>query len=838
MPKTIMACCVLTAYVMNRIIKACEILNLDLIKIEYNEFDDGPRSEDVANKDGGALMVSRFTIDGMTCSACVTAIESTLRPMRGVEAVSVSLTLSRASVAYYDELVSIPEIVAAVEEKGYTARLGERTAQQNLDLSQHQEALKRLRNAFGNAVTLSSLISAIDWIRGYIVQQPAPCTLLILTQIALGLWVQLIEAEWIHRRAWRKGSLLRPNMDTLISFSLILGLALSIIQTFMHGLDADGVYWASGSMLTAVIIGGRYIDTLLRKQTAQDIARIYSLQCETTGMKVYRRNVHAPSSSTLAPPNPKTHAKVPALLLQPGDEIWIDQGAMIACDCYITAGSSIINQASMTGESLPVARGVGDWLMSGTRNVGSELVATVAKAQEDSALEQLVSGISAATEAQSIEGPVDLLNSHFIRLLFLVAASCAFTNFYGAGGPANISSRIMNAAGRAMTILASACPCALGLAAPSAVMSGISVAMRRGIVIRGGASTITKLADLTHVVLDKTGTLTTGQLGVARISGTLDSVACMVICAAERVDALTHPVARTVFQWALQQLDDDERRDLHKLNLTEVHREPGKGVSCTIERPGLDPNVEVHLGTDKFFADHGISVPAEDSTGKPTSSGIVVHIAFAKSHSATLYLSDTIRTSAPDITSSLQTRFSLALTMLTGDSTSEAQRVSRILGIPVLSARALPSDKSTFIQKLRSSPQSGGIAMIGDGLNDAPALAAADVGILLSPGLSRATAAQTGVSDVILATGDLARILDLITIARETMRQVSWNRRWAIVYNVFAVGLAMGLGERWGIRIDPTTAGMLMVGSSISVVGWSLWFMKWLEAAVSHASDR
>lgn len=816
-----MACCIITAYVMNRLIKACEVLNLDIINIQYNEFDAGPGLEN--QRDHGKsqdLKLTKLSIGGMTCDACTSAIETAIRGLKGVEAMSVSLSLARASVVHNPTTISVADLIAAVESRGYSARPGERTAKENLDLARHVADLERLQRTFTGVTMLASLVATLDWLKEWLPVSSTSHTFLSLLSLSTGAWIQFVEARWIHNNAWQSGIIATPTMDTLISLSLILGLILSTFNLLSSGIIAAEVYFSSGSFLVVIITGGRYLDTLLRRQTANSLAQLFSLQSDSATAQVRRRVSSQEVECDATTKNPQSYIRVSALTLQPGDEIFIDPGLVIPCDCYVVSGTGLVDEATMTGESLPATKRIGDFLISGTCNLTCELRAIVLKPAGDSALEHLLTTVSDATYKEEADGPPAMLSSSFVRIIISIAVVGALATYVSASKALACSIRLDMAGQRAMAILASACPCALGLAAPSALMSGMSVAWKKGIVIRGGSNTMSRLQTLTQVVMDKTGTLTTGQLSVSSVEGVLDTNHYLMMAAAERHAALTHPVAKTLFQWSLQQMNENQRSEEHQVPVLDISSHHGMGISCKVKLPHRSIPDLVHIGSETYFQDSRISIPLTKTLTRGNEIGI--HFAVNNQHVASLNLQDTIRKETPMLIENLQREFGLTVSMLTGDTSQEAKRVSGILGIPVLSAKALPHDKGAYIQELQFRGQK--VAMVGDGLNDMPALSLADVGVLLSPGLTRSNSAQVQVADIILTTPSLSKLLDLMVIARMTVEQIQWNVRWAITYNVISVALAMGLLESWGVKIDATRAGTLMALSSVSVVGWSLWF--------------
>ena len=869
-----MACCVFTAYFMNRLIKACEVLNLNLIESQYNKFDDGPNSND-AYAVPNDLVISKFSIEGMTCSACTSAIDNAVAALKGVERVSVSLPLARATVVHYAGQTTVYEILSAIEAAGYHATPGDRTASEKLEHAQQTCELDKLKAAFGSAMTLSSIIATLDWLKSFDAlrscQQGLDAAIIVLAA-----YVVLVDASWIHHSAFAKG-LTSPTMDTLISLSLLLGLALSFFNIYLFALDKAQTYFSSSSFLTLVIIGGRYLDHLLRRRSAANLSNLYRLQIETTMVRIR-------SQSNASGTVPET-TMMPCALLRPGDEIILPPATIVPIDSYILSGTSMIDTSTMTGEFLPRKVSPGDFLMSGTRNLSYEVIAVVTQDQEASALEKLVESISTATESSSsvdTGSSADRLTAYFVPAILLLALTSFAITLLSSSLTLPLAHRINAAAARAITVLASACPCAIGLAAPSVVMAAVDVAYTRGVIIKGGLPILEALSRLKTLVCDKTGTLTTGELavvgslkpGVGLEADRLQAWQALAIAAAEQSEAQRHPVAKAIWRWAFAQLDEVQRAALAHVQVKDQKSELGKGISCSILLPHNAPRwTTIVIGTAAFLAEHGIAVPPQTNAQPATdadSSTTLVHIALNDTHLTTLQLHDTVRPNAVSVLSTLQSSFGVHSTILTGDVPTESARVSRVLGgIPVLASGVLPAEKAAFINSLkantadgcgekgnggadntnhrvRNGSMHGTVAMLGDGLNDAAALAVADVGIYLSPSLSSAATAGTTsgnsallgtTATVTLTSPNLSRLLDLLTISNTAVRAARYMRLWAVVYNIVIVTLALGVGERWGLRIDASIAGMCMAASSCSVMLGGI-LVRWkMERSVQRSDE-
>ncbi|KEF63530.1 uncharacterized protein A1O9_01508 [Exophiala aquamarina CBS 119918] len=810
-----MACCVFTAYVMNRIIKACELFDVKLLDIQYNEFDDGFISWE-APENASRFISTRLTITGMFCGACAGTIEKALSDLEGVDRATVSSSLERATVVHDVLKVSAKSLVATIEDIGYGAALGERSAEQNLQLLQRTEELCSLRSSFQGAATLSSAIAGIEQLRAFSSKTPwgrHGNGILQLIALSLALWVQVFDSRWIHRSAWTRGRHGTFTMDTLISLSLLLGMSLSMFNLTLRGLERGQTYFTSGSFLATIITAGRYLDTLLKKKNVTNFTALYKMQAEAALVKVR-----------------KDGAYVPAALLRLQQEIVIEQSSIIPCDCYVIEGTSTVDESIMTGEAVPTRKTTGDFLLAGTRNLSHSLVAIVYKEQRDSTLDQLIDSISMATE-HKMDGQegVEAITTYFVLGILMLTTLGFFRAFSSSQQHITLAlvDRINLASERAMAILAAACPCALGLATPSAIMAGIDAAWSKGVLFLNGARTIENLSKLSHIVMDKTGTLTEGRLAItsADFASQFTSrkhLCYRLLCAAEREEAQNHPVGKVVFQWALTQLEDEDRRLQSSVPVRKLNSTPGKGISCEVEGPYTAWH-EVHIGNASFLLENNISIPPPSHKSPPTlESGTAVYFAINNLFAGKLQLQDIIRPNAPAVISNLRS-LGLSLSMLTGDTESEAQRVSCQLSIPVLASKSLPADKHTHILALQS--KGAVVAMLGDGINDAPAQAAADVGILLS--LSRSAIA--GAADVIVMSPDLTCVPNIIEIARITKSHAKRNVACAAMYNIVAVGLAMGVAERWGVSIDASTAGTMMALSSLGLLASSLWLRRRLQ---------
>jgi Cu+-exporting ATPase len=370
----------------------------------------------------------------------------------------------------------------------------------------------------------------------------------------------------------------------------------------------------------------------------------------------------------------------------------------------------------------------------------------------------------------------------------ITLAGVTFIVAFSRNRTASFLASLTVACSRAMAVLAAACPCGFGLATPSAALAGIDAAYAQGCLAIGGIRTMETLNRVTHVIMDKTGTLTTGRLSVvdheiSRDLGLEKGICYRLLLAAEAEDAQIHPVARAVFKWALAKVQQTEssQEPFVMPETRELHQHLGNGLSCKVK---VSPHLwtTVHIGTNQFLYENNIAIPSALGSDEQMPN---VLFAFNHVYSGYLQIHDTLRHEVPSIIKTLSAS-NLNITLLTGDSAPEAERVSHLLNIPVLASRASPSDKLLCVQDLQR--QGHCVAMVGDGINDVLAQAAADVGVSIS--LTQGCLAGSG--GVIITSGSLEALVHIFEISRKVVRQAKWNVKWAITYNVVALSLAIG----------------------------------------------
>nr|RBQ94951.1 hypothetical protein FVER53263_10970 [Fusarium verticillioides] len=786
-----MACCYIAAFCISQLVKVYQFLDVD-DAIRYNE--DEPElpyptskstnGEDIKGDKRNASLV--LSLSGLTCSACSSAVESALRSHPDVDQVRVSLALQQVILIGKTASFDTQSITRLVTDLGYGVELGPRSPQEVIRVLKSKEEIARLKSSLSSLAGCATVNQTIAFLIS-IGQGRIPSIILFTAHLlcaALMLFAQWQYISWIHKDGWKVICRGQPNMNTLVSSSISLGTFISFIDLLEYGTTGANSYYTTVIGLALVVVAGRYIELMSRRTTSEDLLRVYKPLTQNNYIRLH-----------------STGKLVPQSYLAADDQIIIPPYSIIPCDCYVAEGTSSINQALITGEALPVRKSVGDFLLGGTRNLGKKLVAVVDKEQGNSFYSQLVHGtVEAAGSKDEDNRTVDMVMKYLVGFVMSLAVvvplkeicTCAESLSYEA---------IRVAMARAMTILTCACPCALGLAIPSAVVAAVGIASQNGLLITSGYNTIQKLSSTQSIVFDKTGTLTRAVLDITDVETTEAwkkpiTEFWTYICAVEEGSVTSHPLGRAIFTAGVSHLDRPWSETKALVESRNIASESGKGVSGEVSI-GQEPWRRVDIGSMRYLLSCGVSDLPVVSEGQD--SVIAVYVAVDRKFAGTFYVTDAVRDDAEKTIQRLHEQ-GYATHLLTGDMPQSANRISQQLKIPVLASEATPQDKLDFVKRLQKDRKA--VAMVGDGLNDGLSLAAADVGIALYHDVASPTVGAT----VFILNSRLESIPLLLKIAGLTMKQIRYNLVWVVGYNALALSMASGLFSPFGIVLTPPLA--------------------------------
>ncbi|HEY8283629.1 MAG TPA: heavy metal translocating P-type ATPase [Chloroflexota bacterium] len=714
-----------------------------------------------------------LAIGGMTCASCVARIERKLGKLEGVSSVNVNLATERASVAYDPSLVQPAGLISVIEAAGYGAApaVEEAAAGEDEDEGRRRD-LGRRRRLLGLGVVLSAAVMALAMIPRLMDFPTMGSHNYLLALLSLPVWAYV--GRGFHRGALvnlRHGA---ANMDTLISLGSSVAYIYSLAVTFA-GSDQP-VYYDTAALIVTLIYLGKYLEAAAKGRTGEAITRLAGLQPRTA--RVVRNG---------------QERDLPIAQVVEGDTLLVRPGERVPVDGIVLAGESSVDESMLTGESLPVAKAPGDAVIGATVN-GTGLLRVRATAVGRGTV--LAGIIRLVEQAQGSKAPVqrlaDRISSVFVPIV-LVLATLTFLGWLLTGhglGQALVP---------AIAVLVIACPCALGLATPTAIMVGTGRGAGMGILIKGGES-LERIQALTTMALDKTGTITGGKPRLTDVLPLGELAAEEILRLAAGVErASEHPLGQAVVRGA-------EARGMALPPTPEsFHSITGGGVRGMVE------GREVIVGSRRLLADWGIdagsaarTLEALEADGKTA-----LLMAVDGTLAGVLAVADTIKAGAPAAVGALRT-LGLDVALITGDNRRTAEVVARQVGIEQVLAEARPEEKTIEIARLQGEGRV--VAMVGDGINDAPALARADVGIAMGTGTDVAMAA----ADITLVRGDLRSVPEAIALSRATMRTIRQNLFWAFFYNLILVPLA-ALGV-----INPIFAAAAMALSSVTVIGNSL----------------
>ena len=734
-------------------------------------------------------------VRGMHCAACVGRVERALTGLPGVERATVNLATEQATVSFDPERTSFDALQAAVATAGYElvppqpdqapgAALD--TEQSARDAEQRYEKIKFIVGAVLSVpVLLGGMSHILPWVPAALRN---PWLLLILTT-PVQFWVGWqFHRGFLHDLRYRQAS-----MSTLVSVGTSAAYFFSVAVTLWpHVFPAHGVtYYDVSAVVITLVVLGRWLEARARGRTSEAIRRLVSLAPRTA--RVVRAGAEV---------------DVPTAEVRVGDFVRIRPGERIPVDGVVTEGTSTIDESMLTGESLPVEKSSESKVYAGTVNRTGSFIFRAAKVGRETALARIVALVA---EAQGSRAPIQRLADRVAAIFVPIVLGIAGLTFlaWWLFGPEPAG---LFALTNAVAVLVIACPCAMGLATPTAIMVATGRGAERGILVRSAAA-LELLERVDAVVFDKTGTLTVGRpvvtdvIALPRISEE-----DVVALAAAAEQGSEHPLGEAIVASA-------KERGLALPPITAFTTVPGQGIDARA------PDGRVLLGNRTLMDARGVDVSAlvPRAQALAAEGKTAVYLALGGRALGLLAVADVLKPEAPDAVAALKRR-GLEVIVLTGDARPTAEAVARRAGVEKVLAEVLPEGKAREITGLKGQGQR--VAMVGDGINDAPALAQADVGIAMGSGTDVAIEA----ADVTLVRGDLRGVVGAIDLSRRTISVIKQNLVWAFGYNVMLIPVAAGvLYPLWGVLLSPILAGAAMAFSSVSVVTNSLRLKRWKD---------
>ena len=752
-----------------------------------------------------------FPVEGMTCAACVYHVESALKGVPGVRDVAVSLGTERASVDFVPGLASFDDMQRAVEQAGYRADRTNEAGGQEAEL----ERLSRVKETrglrdrlifagLGAILLFLGTFAGFPWVSRLMALEYYPFLLWALATPVLfwagaGFYVSGIAAV-------RHGA---ANMFTLVAMGTIAAYGYSAVMVLLDrtapavlinaGLEPK-VYFETAAIIVALILLGRYLESRARGQTSEAIRRLMGLR--PTSALVVRDGMEV---------------EMPVERVVPGDVILVRPGDKIPVDGKVTDGASSVDESMLTGESMPVDKAPGELVYGATMNLQGAFHYRALQVGGDTVLSQIIRLVE---EAQGSKAPIqrlaDRVAAYFVPTI-IVVASAAFL-FWLLLGPAPA---LTFATLVFVAVLIIACPCALGLATPTAIIVGTGKGAEKGILIKR-AEALETAHRVDTVVLDKTGTLTTGKPAVTdlfAVNGVSEAELLGLAASAERTSE--HPLAQAL-------VDEARARGLELARTDNFQAIPGKGLSATVN------GVVVHLGNRGLMADAGVALDGlEQHAEKLAAQGRTpMFLAAGGGPKGVIAVADSLKPGALEGVARLKA-MGLSVVMLTGDNRRTAQAMADQLGIDRVEAEVLPQDKAEIVRGLQREGRV--VAMVGDGINDSPALAQSDVGLAMGGGTDIAADS----ADITLMRGDVGGVATALMLSRQTIRTIKQNLFWAFFYNILLVPVAAGvlypvfqavggvpasLDFFFGQQgfLNPALAALAMAFSSVTVVANSL----------------
>lgn len=724
-----------------------------------------------------------LSIGGMSCAACSARIEKRLKATPGVVHATVNLAVEKASIEYNPAEVSAADLINAVILLGYEARrAGEESPDREKEEREREIKRQMFLFVFSAVFSAPLLVGMLGMLAPF--EQLIPKILHdALFQFFFATPVQVVAGYHFYRDSYIALKNRSANMSVLVALGTSAAYIYSTVVTFWgHRLELHHVYFESSAVLLTLILLGKMLEARAKGRTSEALKKLAGLQAKTAHVIRGAHEVDIPVEEVVV-----------------GDLLVVRPGEKVPVDGIVSEGHSTVDESMLTGESLPVDKKEGDQVIGATINKLGAFKFEATRVGKDTALAQIIRVVE---EAQGSKAPIqrlaDVISGYFVPAVIGIAV-VTFLSWYFIGDPGNVTRAILNFT----AVLVIACPCALGLATPTSIMVGTGKGAEYGILIKGGEH-LERAHRVNAVVLDKTGTITHGEpvltdlIPAPDFAGREDTL-LKLAGAAEK--GSEHPLAQAIVEKAGNHFEGIGET-------TSFSAIPGRGIEADVG------GRSILVGTQRLMQEKGIELPQEFESAITKLEGqgkTVMIMAVDGLTAATLAVADTVKETSREAVAALR-KMDIEVWMLTGDNALTARAIAREVGIEgdhVL-AQVLPEDKANKVRELREKGLV--VGMVGDGINDAPALAEADVGFAIGSGTDIAIEA----ADIVLVRGDLRSVADSIALSRATIRNIRQNLFWALIYNVIGIPIA-ALGF-----LSPVVAGTAMAFSSVSVVSNAL----------------
>lgn len=708
--------------------------------------------------------VETFAITGMTCANCSARVEKELKATEGVLEANVNLATEKATVQF-DGNLTAENLIQRVEAIGYGAILFDEAHKQKIQEEKAAYLGKMKRDLILSAVLTAPLMIAMiamllgshaGWV--HFLHLP-------LVQLILVTPVQFGVGQRFYRGAYHALKTKAPNMDVLVAMGTSAAFALSVYNGFFNPHNSD-LYFESSGMIITLILLGKYLEQKAKTKTSDAIKQLMSLQAKTAMIVVAGEE-----------------KEVPIEEVQVGDILRVRPGEQIPVDGKILKGQTTIDESMLTGESLPVDKQVDDQVFGGTVNTTGSIQFSATQVGSMTVLSRIIRMVE---DAQGEKAPIQQIADKISSIFVPTVLGLALLTLLATG---LVTGDWQQAIVHSVSVLVIACPCALGLATPTAIMVGTGLGAKSGILIKGGGA-LEKIAHLTTIVLDKTGTITEGKPVVADFEA-VDPQALAYLTSLEQHSE--HPLAKAIYHYGKDQVEILPVDNFESLT--------GQGVT------GVINGQSYFVGSKRGLKKRNISFPEDRVLALEEEGKTVMFLTDSKKMLAMISVTDQVKASSKAAIAALH-QSGIKVKMLTGDNPQTAQYIGEQVGLQAsdIVAEVLPEDKAQVVKELQSNGQS--VGMVGDGINDAPALALADIGIAMGSGTD--IAMET--ADITLMNSDLLSVEKSIHLSKLTLRKIKQNLFWAFLYNVIGIPFA-ALGF-----LNPIIAGGAMAFSSVSVL--------------------